>query len=148
MRSLTFTMVVAVSAPGSFGASGNAILLQGLFRFRIVESTTIQARELAAQTDPETSDQILGAVDDWRAAMLKTIRTKLAQQFGSDARNVFGQFIEDFTQAEIQADMAYLDELAASAGIAPRPRDYAALTQQVLQGDLRSEMQSAAAFLS
>ena len=147
MRRIIGLLAFAFATSASFAASEDSALLRAFYRFRIAESTMAQANQLAAETDAEAGGQIQSAAENWKAGVLRSLRSELERQFGSRARIAFQQFVGEFTQAEKAGDLGYLQAVAGASSLAPMPGNYDELARIVLQTQLQPEMESAANFL-
>lgn len=140
-------VVGMLAATVSYGGT-DKLLITELYRFRLADTTVGQAQALETATDANAAEQIRTAAAAWKAGQMATVRANLEEHFGDRARDVFQKFVEEYTRAENQADMAYLGALAATAGLTPPPSHYDELAQWVLQQFLSREMEEAANFLS
>ncbi len=148
MRTFMVTLALASAVSAAPVDSHDAVLIREYYRFRVADAAQTQAQTIAQHADAKAAEQIRQAVAEWRADRLRLIRTQLGKQFGARAREMFGQFVEEFTQAEKQGDAEYLRALATAAGLTPSPGTYDELAAHVLKTDLQKDSEAAANFLS
>lgn len=130
--------------------SPTRVLLSSLVRLGIGSQVADRAGELARGADARGAVEITAAVDAFRDGLGARSREELGRAFGAAAREEFGLFVDRFTQAEQDGDLAFLGRIVPLAGPwegAP-PAAYPALRAALIESALAGDVQEAGRFLA
>lgn len=130
--------------------SPTRVLLTSLVRLGIGSQVADRAGELARGADARGAVEIAAAVDAFRDGLGARSREELGRAFGAAAREEFGLFVDRFTQAEQDGDLAFLGRIVPLAGPwegAP-PAAYPALRAALIESALAGDVQEAGRFLA
>lgn len=153
MLALTLYLPAAEVEPAEkVKSEGNAtrVLLTSIYRIGIGSQVVERAGELVRGAELETVVEVETAADVFRAEIGNRIRMDLERTFGQTAREIFGTFVEQFSEAEYANDEKFL---ARTVGLSELwsespPQTYTALRTAMIGGVLKVDIAAAGAFLA
>lgn len=129
--------------------SPTRVLLESVYRLGIGSQVSERAKALVRGLDVSDVVEVEVAIDAFRLGLGEHIRLALGDVFGGSARELFGTFVEQFTEAEAASDLAFLvrvTELSDLEVVTP-VETYDALRTIVIGDWLKADVAAAVAFL-
>lgn len=126
------------------------VLLASIFRLEVGNQVAQRADALAVGTDAHSVVEVTAAVDAFRSGIGDRVRTDLEGAFGGSAREMFGGFVGDFSQAEHDEKLDFLERIVTLSELwldAP-PKTYAELRTAMIEDVLTDDLGRAGAFLA
>lgn len=131
-------------------ANPTRVLLESVFRLEIGSQVAQRADALAAGADAPGVAEVTAAIEAFRSAIGERLRAELGTTFGGSAREIFGGFVSDFSQAERDEKLDFLERIVSRSELwidAP-PKTYAALRTAMIEDVLTDDLGRAGAFLA
>lgn len=145
MKRFALALALLLVALPARAASHVQALLEALFHYRILSET--RAVLLALETDEATSAELATTSDAWMAEQKKSIRTKLENALGEDARESFTFFTTRYTEAEAAEDADFLASINRQLDDSTST-SYAALRQCIFSKWIKPEIDATGKWLA
>ncbi len=123
-------------------------LLRAYMRYSLSNEIRAQALSMADAMEAPEAEQVRDITLSWFEDEIASLRQDLDKRFGTDAREYFARFVDEYTTAENAGDRDYLDRISARTGLREPPPDYAALRRLALERWLQAPLREGTRLLS
>jgi hypothetical protein len=121
-------------------------LLSAYFHYNIISEVTKSGNSIT--TDKNTAQQITETLKNWGKQQKHDIRTDLQNQFADSAKETFSFFIKNYTTAEKNNDLNYLETLTSQLNTSSEITAFTDLRNIVINQWLREDINNAGTLLS
>ncbi len=130
---LLVVLFVAFSSAAT-AETDTGVLLRAYTRYVLAQEINNQILQMAKPLPKEAAEQVQNQANVWIDSETTRLREDLSDRFGDNAKNIFAEFVAEYTTAESKKDLQYLGRLADAAGLKTKPKTFPELRRHVMEG--------------